>query len=59
MRVVWRTRTTATLAELLVGATQHCPQANRRFQNFKQKPFSELAHDNFAARNKRLISATC
>ena len=42
MRVVWRTLRSATLAGLLVGATQHCPTANRRFQDFQQKPFSEL-----------------
>src|ERR1019366_5445450 len=44
MRVVRRTRRVATLAELLVGATQHSAPANRRFQDFQQKPFSELDH---------------
>ena len=44
MRVVWRTRRTATLAGLLVGATQQSPPANRRLQDFQQKPVSELDH---------------
>ena len=42
MRVVWRTRRTATLAGLLVGAPQQSPSANRRLQKFQQRPFSEL-----------------
>ena len=30
----------ATLAGSPVGATRHCPQASRGFQNFTQEPFS-------------------
>src|SRR5271157_4049948 len=44
MRVVWGTCRIATLAGLHVGATQHSPAANRRFQDFQQKSFSELGH---------------
>ena len=33
---------TASLLELLVGATQHSPPADRRFQDLKQKPISQL-----------------
>ena len=50
MRVVWRTRRTATLTGSLVGTPQHGTPANRRLQEFQQKPVSELDHDNFAAR---------
>jgi hypothetical protein len=40
------------LAGSLVGAPQQSPPANRRLQEFQQKPFSELEHDNFAARHR-------
>ena len=42
LRVVWRAFRTAAPAELLVGAAQHGSWASRRFQDLKQKPFSEL-----------------
>ena len=50
VRVVRRTRRTATLAGLLVGAPQQRPSANRRLQDFQQKPLSELEHGSFNAR---------
>ena len=42
LRVVWRAIRTAATAELLVGAAQHGSPSSRRFQDLKQKPFSEL-----------------
>src|SRR5215472_8478274 len=41
LRVVWRTRRAATLA----GATEHGSWVNRRLQDLKPKPFSELDHE--------------
>src|SRR5271166_4724638 len=55
MRVVWRTCRTATLTESFVGAPQHSAPANRRLQDFQQKPFSELDHgtvDSFRDRGQ-------
>ena len=43
---------TATLTGSLVGAPQQSPTADRRLQDFQQKPFSELDDDDFAARHR-------
>src|SRR5208282_3911502 len=60
MRVVWRTRRTATLAGLLVGTPQQSPSANRRLQEFQQKAFSQLDHGTVGTSRKRSQSrAVC
>src|SRR5208283_2396025 len=60
MRLVWRTLRSATLAGLLVGATQQSPSANRRLQNVQQEAFSELDHGTVdTLRNRGEGRAAC